>query len=211
MKKYRKKIQKKLGLELPKYLLELIHFDKLTHKKYVKKQDGLIYFSDGFSLEYTKDLIEDFYWDRVDEDDSTVSDTTIKKISKKLIPFATLEYGYFAFWLKENSTADELPIVFICQNDSYMELIATNTKELLRLLSSGAQRRMLEEEEAYHSVILEALQDYRNWLENDLKIKPVKTNKEIDAIIKEAQDKYQKDFFDWLSQNGSDTHVKDVY
>ena len=49
------------------YLVDEILLQK--HNKYVEKHDYSIYFSEGFSLEYTKDLIEDFYGERVDEDD----------------------------------------------------------------------------------------------------------------------------------------------
>ena len=210
MKKYRKKIQKKLGLELPIYLDKLIDFVNTIDAKYDTTN-----FSSDFKLEYNKELIEDYFWDRVEDEDSSVSYKTIKKVSKKLIPFANLDngsaasFGEFAFWVKDNETADNLPIVFVCHNDGYMKLFAKNTKELLRLLSAGAPSWMLNEGD-FPFVNLDALAAYRNWLQTELNIKPVQTDNEAKAITQEAEDLYQEVFYEWLSQNGSDHHVMDV-
>lgn len=211
MKKYSKKIQKKLGLELPKHLVKLIEFVNTLEDKY--KYD-MTNFSSDFKLEYNKELIEDYFWDRVEDENSSVSYKTIKKVSKKLIPFANLHkgsvtsVGEFAFWLKDNETADNLPIVSVCHNNGYMELFAKNTKELLRLLSAGAPSWILNEGDLPF-VNLNALEDYRNWLQTELNIEPLKTDKEVKAIKQEAQDLHQEAFYEWLTQNGSDHHVKD--
>lgn len=176
------------NLEIPETLNKLIDF---------MQDHSDNFFSSGF--EYRIDENNDA-WKTYSEDPNFYN---------YLFEFANAEGSgsSYAFWINNNQTElEDVPIV-VSGSEGGIHIVAKNIKELLHILAADCEPMidfdgvhyisfsdMYDDEEdytsKYHSL-------YLQWLKNNFNYEHFPDPNEI---VKKAQDKYQKQFNEWIEQ-----------
>lgn len=116
--------------------------------------------------------------------------------------------GYFSFWDDNTGKSlDEMPIV-ILGSEGELPLVASNFKDLMRLMTTG------DEMSTYESEVWVSAEDvgiynkkYALWLKDEFGLETIKTVKEANGIIAEAIRLHGEAFEVWVQANLDPNYV----
>jgi len=191
--------------ELPQTLVELIKFsDKYEEESFVES----FYLND--------DIEEDFFETWLDNGETDAEKR--KEYAEHMLVFACADGtgGAYAMWIQEGNTdLEEAPIIFY-GSEGEIEIVAQNLKELIKILSWGAEAISFchyFDEDDYYKEFLEYQPNFlafRKWMQESLNIKPVnideliageeEASQEVEELVEEGQKKYKKAFDKWQYQ-----------
>jgi len=191
--------------ELPQTLVELIKFsDKYEEESFVES----FYLND--------DIEEDFFETWLDNGETDAEKR--KEYAEHMLVFACADGtgGAYAMWIQEGNTdLEEAPIIFY-GSEGEIEIVAQNLKELIKILSWGAEAISFchyFDEDDYYKEFLEYQPNFlafRKWMQESLNIKPVnideliageeEASQKVEELVEEGQKKYKKAFDKWQYQ-----------
>lgn len=195
LKKYKKSFR---GYEIPETLVKLAEFDaNLENESY----------GESFWLRAEENIFKYLL------DNSLTSKEQIEVYANHAIVFANADGtgGFYAFWVEDNkSDLEEAPIVAY-GSEGEVKIVAKNLKELIKILSYGAEglngNYGLDCYDSYDE-FLEYNPNFlafRTWMKKELDIEPIKNWKvpqsdDVNAIIEDANKVYKKRFNAWQYQ-----------
>lgn len=174
--------------------------------------NDLIKFNLSINGDYSPDFglsTDDDYVDVI-LDANDVEEDDIERIITKVIPFASINAGMYAFWLYDGcSSADEAPILFIGHDPGCMVFEASNIKEFLHLVSTGIFSYTDQLEGYLDKDMIEKLVLYRKWLKDTLGLDEITSDKEVEDIKNKAKAKYQDLFNRFLTENNAEIMIEE--
>ena len=207
--------------QLPNTLIELIKFDQSLEENN--------YYSQSFYL--NDDIEEDFFESWLDNDQT--DEEKRKEYAKNMIVFARADGtgGAYAMWIQEGNTDLEKAPIISYGSEGEITVVANNLKDLIKMLSFGAEgmegsfyHALDTDEDEYEEDPSYFYKDFvenrpnflkfRKWMKEVLAIEPVDIeclkkgecdeSEEVDKLVKKAQKKYKKSFDTWQYQFYSD-------
>lgn len=164
-----------------------------------KSLEKLIEFSSNY-----EDFSESFYLN--EENDKSIFETYSQDevFLKSLINIGSADGtgSEYAFWLKNGEDITDTPIVVFGSEGGYF-VIAQNFNELIKILSFDCEPSV-DFDEVYfckdEDIESDNITVFREWITNELDIKPVFKEKKITKIVQKAGNKYQEEFEEWINK-----------